>query len=194
MLTAADRRVKHDQLRIVPRGPYSLRSSADFLCGFTPAAGSSCSSGDGRLVLGFLEEARHVPVTVALDHDARGLCDVARRDPAIRTLLDAAPGFRPVCFPLPYEAAIWGVLAQRITITVAAKIKQRLAIETATLAEGFGRTFHPSPALERSRRSKASSMQRGSRRCRAPTRSASCNGSAVSVLGPQSTFSCAGAA
>lgn len=173
-----------NQFRIVPRGPYSLRASADFLCGFTPATGSSCTSGDGQLVLGLLEETRHVPVTIALeqtargeihgavaggplapemlvtiqrqvmrllslDHDARGLADVARRDPAIRPLLDAAPGFRPVCFPSPYEAAIWGVLAQRITMTVAAKIKQRLATETGTIAEGFGRTFHPSPAPER---------------------------------------------
>src|SRR3954469_13195491 len=105
-------------LQIAPLGPYSLVSSASFLCGFTPASGTSATLDDGRLVLGFLDEARHVPVTVALrqdagdgavgieiagaaargdadaiakqvkrmlslDHDARGLADVAARDPVV---------------------------------------------------------------------------------------------------------------
>jgi hypothetical protein len=37
--------------RITPRGPYSLETSAKFLCGFTPAAGGSTTLDDGRLVL-----------------------------------------------------------------------------------------------------------------------------------------------
>jgi len=171
-------------LQITPLGPYSLESSAAFLCGFMPAAGASATLEDGRLVLGFLDEARHVPVTVALrqeasdgavrlelagpveggdadaiakqvtrmlslDHDARGLADVAARDPVVARMLDAMPGFRPVCFPSPYEAAVWGVLAQRISMPVAAALKQRIAIATGTVAEGWGRTFHPSPDPER---------------------------------------------
>ena len=170
--------------RILPVGPYSLESSARFLCGFTPAAGASATLEDGRFALGFLDEARHLPVTVALrqhaedgavageiagaasdedaaaivkqvkrilslDHDARGLAEVAARDPVVARLLEATPGFRPVCFPSPYEAAVWGVLAQRISMPVAAAIKQRLAVATGTVAEGWGRTFHPTPAPER---------------------------------------------
>ena len=169
---------------IAPLGPYSLESSAKFLCGFTPAAGASATLEDGRLVLGFLDEVRHVPVTVALgqqtrdgevrielpghttsqdadaivkqvkrmlslDHDARGLLDVGARDPVVQRILEATPGFRPVCFPSPYEAAVWGVLAQRISMPVAAALEQRMAIATGTVAEGWGRAFHPSPAPER---------------------------------------------
>lgn len=164
---------------LVPRGPYSLDASASFLCGFTPASGSSARLDDGRLVLGFLDERRLAPVAVALsqrksggdvlgevmgevgelpeqvarilslDHDARGLETIARRDPVVAALLAATPGFRPVCFPSPYEAAVWGVLAQRISMPVAAGIKQRLAVATGTVAEGWGRMFHPSPAPER---------------------------------------------
>ena len=169
--------------RITPRGAYSLEASARFLCGFTPAAGASATLDDGRLVLGFLDETRHVPVTVALrqlakdgavageiagsprpeeaatitrqverilslDHDARGLAEVGARDAVAGRLLAASPGFRPVCFASPYEAAVWGVLAQRIAMPVAAAIKQRLAVATGTVAEGWGRTFHPSPAPE----------------------------------------------
>ncbi len=173
--------------RIAPRGPYSLQESGRFLCGFTPAAGASGTLDDGRLVLGFLDETRHVPVTVALrqdaneagdgevvaeiagpagdaavatitkqvrrilslDHDACGLAAVGARDAVVAKLLEASPGFRPVCFPSPYEAAVWGVLAQRISMPVAAAIKERLAVATGTVAVGFGRTFHPSPAPER---------------------------------------------
>lgn len=167
--------------RLTPRGPYSLASSAAFLCGFTPAAGASATLDDGRLVLGFLDETRHAPVAVALsqrtvdgavvgelaapargadsaaiakqimrvlslDHDARGLLAATAGDAVARELVTARPGFRPVCFPSPYEAAIWGVLAQRVAMPLAASLKQRLAIATGAVAEGFGRTFHPSPA------------------------------------------------
>jgi DNA-3-methyladenine glycosylase II len=167
--------------RLVPRGPYALDASARFLCGFTPAAGSSTTLEDGRLAIGLLDETRHVPIAIALrqeaadgdvtgevsgdgdpravarqvarvlslDHDARGLRAIAARDPVVARLLAAAPGFRPVCFPSPYEAAVWGVLAQRISMKVASSLKQRLAIATETVAEGFGRTLHPSPAPAR---------------------------------------------
>jgi len=168
--------------QITARGPYSLASSARFLCGFTPAQGASATLADGRLVLGFLDESGYVPRVVALtqrgdvvsgelaaetsvheaeavarqvarvlslDHDARGLAAIGDRDPVVAGLLAASPGFRPVCFPSPYEAAVWGVLAQRVAMPVAAAIKQRLAVATETVAEGFGRSFHPAPAPAR---------------------------------------------
>jgi DNA-3-methyladenine glycosylase II len=94
------------------------------------------------------EDALVAQVTriLSLDHDAGGLATIAARDPAVGALLDAAPGFRPVCFPSAYEAAVWGVLAQRISMPVAAAIKQRLAVATGSIAEGYGRTYHPAPA------------------------------------------------
>src|SRR5262249_39656519 len=38
----------------------------------------------------------------------------------------ARPGFRPVCFYSPYEAAVHAVLAQRISIAQAARLRVRL--------------------------------------------------------------------
>jgi DNA-3-methyladenine glycosylase II len=166
------------RFRIGVEGAYSLGASARFLCGFAPAGGSAATLDDGRLVLGFLEEQGWEPVTVALsqrgaaiegevvggdvgivrpqvarifslDHDARGFARVAEQDPVVGRALEDAPGFRPVCFPSAYEAAVWGVLAQRIPMAVAARVKQRLAVATGTLARGFGRTFYPSPPPER---------------------------------------------
>jgi DNA-3-methyladenine glycosylase II len=90
--------------------------------------------------------ARQVARILSLDHDARGLAAVGDRDPVVAELLAASPGFRPVCFPSPYEAAVWGVLAQRVAMPVAAATKRRLAVATGTVAEGFGRAFHPSPS------------------------------------------------
>jgi DNA-3-methyladenine glycosylase II len=93
--------------------------------------------------------ATQVARVLSLDHDARGLAAIGARDPVVRGLLDATPGFRPVCFPSPYEAAAWGVLAQRIAMPVAAAIKQRLAVATGTIASSWNRELHPSPAPER---------------------------------------------
>jgi DNA-3-methyladenine glycosylase II len=162
-------------LRLTPRGPYSLAASAKFFCGFTPSSGTAEVSVDGKLTLGFLTEATFEPVVVSLtedgqdivgeisgtadagrvghqvarilslDHDARGLAAVGERDPVIGRLLEATPGFRPVCFPSPYEAAVWGVLAQRISMKAAAAIKRRLSVATGARVSGFGQSFDPSP-------------------------------------------------
>src|SRR5205823_14607981 len=86
---------------------------------------------------------------LSLDHDATGLAAIARKDRVVATLLEKTPGFRPVCFPSPYEAAVWGVLAQRVRMPVASNIKRKLAIETDSAVEGFGRTFFPSPSPNR---------------------------------------------
>lgn len=161
-----------NSVEIGVRGEYSLAASAGFLCGFTPAGGTGATLDDGRLALGFLDETTFRPVSVAigqradggvelegpphlapqiarilsLDHDGRKLDDIAARDRVIAGLLRARPGFRPVCFPSPYEAAVWGVLAQRMPMTMASRIKQKLAVFTGSVAEGFDRTFLPSPS------------------------------------------------
>jgi DNA-3-methyladenine glycosylase II len=155
---------------ITPLGPFQLTTSARFLCGFTPGAGTSCIN-DDALTLGFLADESYAPTVVrlrqrgdriegespsknvheqvarmlSLDHDATALAAVAKKDRVVAHLLERTPGFRPVCFPSPYEAAVWGVLAQRIRMSMAAGIKRKLAIETGSAVEGFGRTFFPSP-------------------------------------------------
>lgn len=163
-----------NSVEIEVRGEYSLGASAGFLCGFTPAGGTGATLDDGRLALGFLDETTFRPVCVAigqrddggvifdgaphlapqiarilsLDHDGTKLDDIAARDRVVADLVRSRPGFRPVCFPSPYEAAVWGVLAQRIPMTMASRIKQKLAVFTGSVAEGFERTFLPSPAPE----------------------------------------------
>jgi len=154
---------------IQPIGPFQLTTSARFLCGFTPGAGTSCVN-DDALTLGFLADETYEPTVVrlrqrdgiegestkknvseqvarmlSLDHDATPLQTIAKKDKVVRGLLRRTPGFRPVCFPSPYEAAVWGVLAQRVRMSVASSIKRELAIETGSVVEGFGRTFFPSP-------------------------------------------------
>lgn len=162
--------VRMHDFEISPVGPFQLSSSARFLCGFTPGAGTSCVN-DDALTLGFLADDAFEPTVVrlkqraeridgestsknvrdqvarmlSLDHDATKLESIARKDRVVARLLEKTPGFRPVCFPSPYEAAIWGVLAQRVRMSMAANIKRKLAIETGSAVEGFGRTFFPSP-------------------------------------------------
>lgn len=166
-----------NSFRIEPTGPFNLEHSSRFLCGFTPGAGTSCAN-DDALVMGFLSDDTFEPTVVSvkqvdgsihgelarsgdagtiraqvarilsLDHDASGLAKVAKKDKVIASLLSKQPGFRPVCFPSPYEAAIWGVLAQRVRMVQASNVKRKLAIETDSAVEGFGRTFFPSPKPE----------------------------------------------
>jgi DNA-3-methyladenine glycosylase II len=134
------------------RGPWSLTTSREFWEGFTPAAlvdqdassalfttflveadwsraevsvcqrGSNASisvRGDGDLDQAAEQTARFL----ALDVDARGWVDVARRDPVIADAQRELPGLRPCGFHSPYEAAAWAVLSQRVRIVQAARLR-----------------------------------------------------------------------
>lgn len=157
---------------IVPRGPFALSHARRFLCGFTPASGASRSV-DDVLALAFLDEKTFEPTLVevaersgvvevsvkagasdpraqvarilSLDHDASGLGAVCDRDSVIGGLFARTPGFRPVCFASPYEAAIWGVLAQRTPMPVAAANKRRLSRALGGSIDLDGATFDASP-------------------------------------------------
>lgn len=162
--------------RIAFSGPFDLDVSASFLCGFAPGAGTS-SADEGSLALGFLRDGTYAPTVVrvrqdgrgveveheaeddgaiaaqvarilSLDHDGRAMAEIARRDPVVRAELSRRPGFRPVAFPSPYEAAVWGVLAQRTTMTQASALKRRLSIATRSVATGLGAMFFPAPTPE----------------------------------------------
>ena len=133
-------------------GPWSLTTSRAFWEGFVPSALGDQRSGDGiRTVFrveadwsraevevtqrdhlatisltgdGDLEAAAdQVRRFLSLDVDARGWPDVARRDRIIADAQDQLPGLRPCGFHSPYEAAAWSVLAQRIRIVQAARLR-----------------------------------------------------------------------
>jgi DNA-3-methyladenine glycosylase II len=134
------------------RGPWSLATSREFWEGFTPAALADQSqlgtlstvyrveadwsraeatvtqhentativvTGDGDLDAAADQAARFL----ALDVDARGWVDVARRDPVIADAQAQLPGLRPCGFHSPYEAAVWAVLSQRVRIVQAARLR-----------------------------------------------------------------------
>ena len=63
---------------------------------------------------------------LALDIDARAWPEVGRRDPVIGGAQAQLPGLRPCGFHSPYEAAAWAVLAQRLRIAQAARLRAEL--------------------------------------------------------------------
>jgi len=136
-------------------GPWSLATSRRFWEGFTPAALAGqqagpglrtafCAEGDwrraeaevtqagdtARVVLagdGDLEAAAVQACRfLALDVDGRGWPQVGRRDPVMADAQARLPGLRPCGFHSPYEAAAWSVLAQRLRISQAARLRAEL--------------------------------------------------------------------
>lgn len=136
-------------------GPWSLETSRRFWEGFAPAALAAqpagpplrtvyCAeadwrraevevtqagtaarlvvSGDGDLDAAAAQACRFL----ALDVDARGWPEVGRRDPVIADAQARLPGLRPCGFHSPYEAAAWAVLAQRLRISQAARLRAEL--------------------------------------------------------------------
>ena len=136
-------------------GPWSLQTSRRFWEGFTPAAlageparpglrtvfRAECGwrraesevtragdtahvvlAGDGDLDAAAAQARRFL----ALDVDGRGWPDVGRRDPVIANAQARLPGLRPCGFHSPYEAAAWSVLAQRLRIVQAARLRAEL--------------------------------------------------------------------
>jgi DNA-3-methyladenine glycosylase II len=89
---------------------------------------------------------RQVARMLSLDHDARGFVAMAAREAPIGAVLAQYPGFRPVCFPSPYEAAVWGVLAQRVSMGQAAAVKRMLAEARGDVLELGGERLFVVPA------------------------------------------------
>jgi DNA-3-methyladenine glycosylase II len=156
-------------------GPWSLDTSRRFWEGFTPAALAGepagpglrtvfCAEGDWRraeagvtqagdtahMVLagaGDLDvAARQVCRFLALDVDGRGWPQVGRRDAVIADAQARLPGLRPCGFHSPYEAAAWSVLAQRLRIVPAARLRAELIAR-----HGEDGAFPPPPTLARAR-------------------------------------------
>ncbi len=152
---------------------FSLAAAGEFLRGFTPASGGAASA-EARLSLGFLLDQSFAPVAVALeqkasritgttggpaaevkrqvermlslDVDGRGWPALGRRDPVVGALQERYRGFRAVAFPSPYEAAVWGILAQRVSMAQASRMKAKLAREHgAVLTAGGAEVVVPPP-------------------------------------------------
>ena len=136
-------------------GPWSLQTSRRFWEGFTPAALAGEPAGPGlRTVFCAEGDWRRAEVEVtqagdtarvalagdgdldaaaaqacrflALDVNGRGWPQVGRRDPVIADAQARLPGLRPCGFHSPYEAAAWSVLAQRLRIVQAARLRAEL--------------------------------------------------------------------
>jgi len=154
-------------------GDFSLAAAGEFLRGFKPAAGGASAQAQS-LSLGFLLDRTFEPVAVALeqrerritgeasgpaadvkaqvermlslDVDARGWLALGRKDPVVGGLQERYRGFRAVCFPSPYEAALWGILAQRVSMSQASRMKEALArAHGSVLTAGGAEVLVPPP-------------------------------------------------
>jgi DNA-3-methyladenine glycosylase II len=159
------------EFTIEPKGGFSLAQSHGFLKGFTPGMGTYLDD-RGDFVLAFLADSSFAPVAVkltqdgnvhgrvygdvdvrdqvarilAIDVDGRGYDEMLAKDAKLATVAAKFPGFRPVSFSSPYEAAVWGVLAQRIPMKVAASVRKKIAQELGGAVDVDGRTMHVFPA------------------------------------------------
>ena len=76
--------------------------------------------------------ARDLEQILSLDVDGTGFAALGERDDVVKALQGRFPGLRPVLFYTPYEAAAWAIIGQRIRMTQAANIKERLSDERGT--------------------------------------------------------------
>lgn len=83
---------------------------------------------------------------LSLDIDGTGFERIGRLDPVVGRLQRRFPGLRPVNFWSPYEAAAWAIIGQRIRMTHAARVKERIAEELGHEVEIDGQELHAFPA------------------------------------------------
>jgi 3-methyladenine DNA glycosylase/8-oxoguanine DNA glycosylase len=91
---------------------------------------------------------RQVRRILSLDVDGRGFSAVGGVDPVVAEVQARYPGLRPVLFHSPYEAACWTIITNRIRMTQAARIKQRIAERHGELIDVAGRHLASFPAPE----------------------------------------------
>ena len=141
-----------------PRGPFSLPEplvvaltddagdAVAFRAVWVEAAGEVEVDFDSDLPAARVE--RHAARVLSLDVDGSGLAEVGARDAVVGRLLAAAGGRRPVCFGTPFEAAVWAVLSQRVSMAQAGRVKDALASSLGTRMEigGVEVTAFPGPA------------------------------------------------
>jgi DNA-3-methyladenine glycosylase II len=139
-----------------PRGPFSLPAPLVVALtddGGEPVAFRAAWTGEAVDVdfVSDLPPTRveaHAARVLSLDVDARDLPSLADRDPVVARLLAEAGGRRPVCFGTPFEAAVWAVLSQRVSMVQARRVKEALTAELGTRMEIGGEEVvaFPGPA------------------------------------------------
>src|SRR3954447_3089744 len=140
-----------------PRGPFSLPEPVVLALtddGGEPVAFRAAWSEAAEAVevdfvsdLPAVRVERHAARGLSLDVDASGMEEVAGRDPVVARLLRDAGGRRPVLFGTPFEAAVWAVLSQRVSMAQAARVRDALAADLGTPMEVGGEavTAFPGP-------------------------------------------------
>jgi DNA-3-methyladenine glycosylase II len=141
-----------------PSGPFSL--PAPLVLALTDDGGEAVAlravwvPDAGAVEIDFVSDLpaerveRHAARVLSLDVAASGLAEVGARDPVVGRLLAEAGGRRPVCFGTPFEAAVWAVLSQRVSMAQARRVKATLAAALGTRIEIGGEevTAFPGPA------------------------------------------------
>ena len=177
--------------RLRPRGPFALGEAVAFLGAWSPGRTSGaqsidhlhlafvvdrtdrtvgvCLRQDGAELVGEVfgsDDAapveRQVARTLSVDLDATPFAAIGERDPVVGRLLDNRPGFRPVNFLSTFEAACWFILSQRLRMSQAATLKQRITDEhgASISIHGDRRSAFPAPARLRSVRELTSLPER----------------------------------
>lgn len=162
---------------LVPRGPFSLRLAAGHafglrqdarnedrmrlaFCvdGFHGLAGVVLSQDPDGAVTGELRGDADVGVVraqvariLSLDHDGAGWPAAGVRDPVLGRIQARFPGFRPVLFASPYEAAAWSVLYGRKSHAQVRRLRDRVAGELGGEFELAGQRLSAFPTPDRLR-------------------------------------------
>jgi DNA-3-methyladenine glycosylase II len=167
------------QVRITVDGPFSLAAAAAF--GFGPNTGRPRpdeqlmrlafvtddmehqagvvvrQQEDGTLlaeISGVLDTSAAVSQLqriLSVDRPVDGWLEAGRKDPVLGALQARHAGLRPVLFHSPYEAAAWGIIAQRRHRGQAAALRVRLSAELGRPFELAGQTEYAFPLPERLR-------------------------------------------
>ncbi len=88
---------------------------------------------------------------LSVDRPADGWIEAGHKDPVLGALQARHAGLRPVLFHSPYEAAAWGIIAQRRHRTQATALRRRLSAELGRPFELAGQTEYAFPLPERLR-------------------------------------------
>jgi endonuclease III len=143
-------------ISLLPRGLFSL--PAPLVVALTDDGGEPvalrASWVAGKVEVDFVSDLpaerveRHAARMLSLDVDGSGLAEVGERDPVVGRLLGEADGRRPVCFGTPFEAAVWAVLSQHVSMAQARRVKEAVASSLGTRIEigGEEATAFPGPA------------------------------------------------
>ena len=113
------------------------------------SAGEDAPATTSRAAGPMLREAeRLVARCFRLEQDPRGLELVAAADPVFGALLARLRGARAVLMPSPFEALIWAILGQQITVSFAYALKRTLVERygDAVIHDGQSYRLFPEPA------------------------------------------------